>query len=123
MRAGSSKQTIERFNWRLVTRLLGLPLLAGKTLALANTRIQAQIMDSEFVQKLMLPSGARASISTGERTINPGRLITRATLCKKALGELKMFKTLITLFSVYCGLSASALQAAPGLHGLHRVCR
>ena len=62
-------------------------LKPGETLALANTRIQEQIMDSEYVQKLMLPSGARASISTGESAINPGRLITRATLCKKALGE------------------------------------
>ena len=62
-------------------------LRPGETLALANTRMQAQIMDAEYVQKLMLPSGARASISTGESALNPGRLITRATLCKKALGE------------------------------------
>ena len=36
MRAGSSKQTIERFNWRLVTRLLGLPLVSVALQRLGN---------------------------------------------------------------------------------------
>ena len=62
-------------------------LLAGETLELANHRIQAQIIASEFVQNLMSPSGARAQISTGESVTNPGRLNTKATVCKKVPGE------------------------------------
>ena len=62
-------------------------LKPGETLALANTRIQEQIIRSEFVQSLMVGEGVRAEISTGESVADPGRLTTKAKVCKKASGE------------------------------------